>query len=82
MPGTLKPYYLLQGAYWYHQFLVLALGVEKPRVDFVELVAHHIVTLWLVSWSYLMNMTYFGNAIYLTMDWSDAFLGVRPLCSS
>jgi acyl-CoA-dependent ceramide synthase len=82
MVGTLKPYYLLQAAYWYQQFLLLILRVEKPRTDFVELVAHHIVTLWLISWSYLMNMTLFGNAIYLTMDWSDVFISVRFLFPS
>lgn len=38
---------------------------------------HHIVTLWLVGWSYLMNLVYLGNAVFITMDWSDAFLSVR-----
>ena len=45
----LKAYYLLQIAYWCQQFIVLALGLEKPRKDYYELVAHHIVTLWLVG---------------------------------
>jgi acyl-CoA-dependent ceramide synthase len=76
MAGTLKPFYLLQGAYWCQQFLLLVLRVEKPRSDFAEFVAHHIVTVWLIFWSYLMNMTLFGNAVYLTMDWSDVFLSV------
>lgn len=76
MIGTLKPYYLLQAAYWCQQFLLLVLKVEKPRSDFQELVAHHIVTLWLIGWSYLFNLTLIGNAIYLTMDWSDVFLAL------
>jgi len=50
--------------------------VEKPRSDFVELVAHHIVTLWMIGWGYGINLTLIGNAIYLTMDWSDVFLAV------
>lgn len=45
----MKWYYLLQFAYWLHQFLVLVLGLEKPRKDFKELVAHHVVTLWLIG---------------------------------
>ena len=34
------------------------------------------MTLWLIGWSYLFNLTLIGNAIYLTMDWSDVFLAV------
>jgi hypothetical protein len=79
MPGTLKLYYLLQSAYWLQQFLLLVLGIEKPRRDFYELVAHHIITLWMVIWSYIMNMTLTGNIIFLTMDWSDVFLAVCGL---
>lgn len=77
MPGTLKAYYLLQASYWCQQFLLLTLRMEKPRSDYKELVAHHIVTLWLIGWSYLVNLTLIGNAVYLTMDWSDIFLAVR-----
>lgn len=81
MPGTIKPYYLLQGANWCHQFLLLVLKMEKPRSDWAELVAHHIVTLHLIGWSYLTSMTPMGNAVFLTMDWSDVFFSVRSsLC--
>ncbi|PVG00552.1 longevity assurance proteins LAG1/LAC1 [Serendipita vermifera] len=76
MAGTLKPYYLLQTAYWCQQFLLLVLRIEKPRSDFAELVAHHIVTLWLIGWSYLINLTLIGNAVYMTMDFSDIFLAL------
>ncbi|PVF94233.1 longevity assurance proteins LAG1/LAC1, partial [Serendipita vermifera] len=79
MAGTLKPYYLVQAAYWCHQFLLLALRMEKPRSDFAELVAHHFVTLWLIGWSYLINLTLIGNAVYMTMDFSDIFLSLA-LC--
>jgi acyl-CoA-dependent ceramide synthase len=48
MLPELKRYYLLQTAYWVQQFLVLALRLEKPRKDYAELVAHHVVTLFLV----------------------------------
>lgn len=46
----LKAYYLLQSAYWIQQLMVLALRLEKPRKDFPELIAHHIVTLWLIGY--------------------------------
>lgn len=48
IPSELKRYYLMQTAYWMQQFLVLVLGLEKPRKDYAELVAHHVVTLFLV----------------------------------
>ncbi|CAG8670715.1 5900_t:CDS:2, partial [Acaulospora colombiana] len=53
--------------------------MEKPRSDFAELVAHHFVTLWLIGWSYLINLTLIGNAVYMTMDFSDIFLSLA-LC--
>jgi very-long-chain ceramide synthase len=82
MAGTLKAYYLLQSAYWCQQFILLVLRIEKPRSDFTELVAHHIVTLWLIGWSYLVNLTLIGNAVYMTMDFSDIFLAVSTFIFS
>ena len=49
MKPELKAYYLVQAAYWCQQLIVLLLGLEKPRKDYYELVAHHFVTLWLVG---------------------------------
>ena len=49
MKPELKRYYLMQAAYWVQQLLVLVFGLEKPRKDYYELVAHHLVTLWLVG---------------------------------
>ncbi|KAH9943467.1 TLC domain-containing protein [Epithele typhae] len=82
MKPELKRYYLMQMAYWLQQFIVLALGLEKPRKDFYELIAHHLVTLWLVGtprWSYLVNLTLIGNAVYLSMDLPDAWLAFSKL---
>ena len=50
MNPLLKRYYLMQLAYWCQQLLVLALGLEKPRKDFTELIIHHIVTIWLIGY--------------------------------
>lgn len=96
MNPELKRYYLMHSAYWCQQLLVLLMGLEKPRKDYAELVAHHFVTLWMVGfvpkytrlnfsrtdqyhtprWSYLINLTLFGNAVYMSMDIPDAFLAV------
>ncbi|TCD69653.1 hypothetical protein EIP91_006670 [Steccherinum ochraceum] len=79
MKPELKAYYLLQSAYWCQQLMVLVLRLEKPRKDYAELVAHHFVTLWLVGWSYLVNLTLIGNAVYMSMDIPDVFLAFSKL---
>ncbi|QRV73179.1 TLC domain protein [Ceratobasidium sp. AG-Ba] len=79
MTGIMKTYYLLQAAYWIQQLLVMVLGLEKPRKDFVELVIHHLVTIFLVSSSYIVNLTWIGNAVFITMDVSDVFLALSKI---
>ncbi|THH08649.1 hypothetical protein EW145_g2568 [Phellinidium pouzarii] len=76
---ALKRYYLMHLSYWIQQLIVLALKIEKPRNDFHELVAHHIVTLWLIGWSYGINMTLIGNAVFVSMDIPDTFLALSKL---
>ncbi|KAI0719844.1 TLC domain-containing protein [Cerioporus squamosus] len=79
MKPELKRYYLVQASYWCHQLIILLLKLEKPRKDYYELVAHHFVTLWLVGWSYLINLTLIGQAVYLSMDLPDTFLALSML---
>jgi acyl-CoA-dependent ceramide synthase len=71
-----KTYYLLQGSYWAQQALVLMLQLEKPRKDFKELVGHHIITLLLISLSYIFHFTHMGLVVYITHDISDFFIAV------
>lgn len=72
-----KFYYLFQAAYWAQQAFVMCLGLEKPRKDFKELVAHHIVTLLLTGLSYRFHFTYMGLGVFITHDLSDFFFAVR-----
>lgn len=74
--AVFKGYYLIQAAYWAQQAIVLLLQLEKPRKDFKELVAHHVVTLGLIALSYRFHFTYMGLAVYITHDISDFFLAV------
>eukprot|EP01117_Protostelium_nocturnum_P009698 TRINITY_DN3466_c0_g2_i1.p1 TRINITY_DN3466_c0_g2~~TRINITY_DN3466_c0_g2_i1.p1 ORF type:complete len:380 (-),score=108.39 TRINITY_DN3466_c0_g2_i1:34-1173(-) len=76
---TFKSYYLLQLAFWVQQAIVLALGLEAARKDFLELIIHHIVTILLIVSSYMTNWTRIGNAVFLTMDISDIFLALSKL---
>jgi len=79
MKPELKRYYLMQAAYWCQQLMIMTLKLERPRKDYNELVAHHLVTLWLIGWSYLVNLTYIGNAVYLSMDLPDSLLGLTKV---
>ncbi|CCG81658.1 Sphingosine N-acyltransferase lac1 [Taphrina deformans PYCC 5710] len=74
--ANFKMYYLCQFAYWLQQFIVLALQLEKPRKDYHELVAHHIVTLLLIGLSYRFHFTYIGLCVFITMDSSDIWLAL------
>lgn len=74
-----KIYYLGQAAFWVQQSVVLMLGLEKPRKDFVELVLHHIVTIALIWTSYRFHFTYMGLEVFITMDVSDFFLSLSKL---
>lgn len=51
MLPELKHYQLMQAAYWCQQLIVLVLRLEKPRKDYHELIAHHLVTLWLIGYA-------------------------------
>jgi len=72
--AVVKAYYLLQASYWAQQAIVLLLMLEKPRKDFKELVAHHVITVSLIWLSYRFHFTYMGIAVYITHDVSDFFL--------
>ncbi|KAI9667343.1 MAG: hypothetical protein M1821_000158 [Bathelium mastoideum] len=74
-----KAYYLLQASYWMQQAIVLCLMLEKPRKDFKELVAHHIITLALIGLSYRFHFATMGLAVYITMDISDFFLATSKV---
>lgn len=79
MRAELKLYYLLQFSYWLQQALVMLLRLEKPRKDYYELIAHHLVTLWLIGWSYLINLTMIGTTVFVCMDVPDTFLALSKL---
>lgn len=80
--GIFKAYYLLQASFWAQQGIVLLLMLEKPRKDFKELVAHHLITLSLIGLSYRFHFTNMGIAVYITHDISDLFLAVSYLAPS
>jgi len=76
--GLFKAYYLIQASYWSQQALVLVLQLERPRTDYHEFAAHHVITLALIWLSYRFHFTYIGLAVYITHDISDFGLAVSP----
>lgn len=76
MRSELKLYYTLQFSYWMQQALVMLLRLEAPRKDYYELITHHLVTLWLIGWSYLVNLTMIGTTVFVCMDIPDTFLAM------
>ncbi|KAJ7624071.1 longevity assurance proteins LAG1/LAC1 [Mycena polygramma] len=79
LSGAMKRYYLSQIAYWLQQALVLLLGLEARRSDYWEFVVHHVVTVWMVTWSYLMNVTLLGTAVFVSMDVPDVLLAFSKM---
>ncbi|WFD43558.1 sphingosine N-acyltransferase [Malassezia psittaci] len=74
-----KLYYLLQASYWMQQAFVMLLGLERPRKDYYELIAHHLVTLWLIGWSYFINLTMIGTTVFVCMDIPDTWLALSKM---
>ena len=79
MRPELKLYYLLQTSFWLQQAFVMLLGLERPRKDYYELVAHHLVTLWLIGWSYFINLTMIGTTVFVCMDIPDTWLALAKM---
>ncbi|KAF9439164.1 sphingosine N-acyltransferase lag1 [Entomortierella beljakovae] len=74
--ATMKWYYLVQLGFWFQQICLALLGIEKRRKDFAEFMIHHVITCLLVGFSYIMNFTSIGHAVFCTMDFSDIVLAV------
>lgn len=72
----LKYYYLLQFSYYVEQFLVLLVYHGYRKSDYVELFIHHLVTLTLLLFSYLLNFHRIGLVVLVLHDVSDVFLHI------
>ena len=70
-----KLYYLWQMGFYLHSILVL--NAEARRKDHWQMMAHHIVTVALMTLSYTYNFTRVGCAILVMMDCCDFIFPVR-----
>ncbi|KAI9242557.1 MAG: TLC domain-containing protein [Podila humilis] len=72
LPLITKYYYWLQFSFWLQQMFVLC--IEAPRKDFLAMISHHLVTALLIIASLVLNVTTFGNAVFVAMDLADIVL--------
>ena len=74
LAGIVKLYYLMQISLYVHA--VLLLHAEAARKDHWQMMAHHVVTIFLIVASYYYGFTRVGCLIMVIMDWCDIFLPV------
>ena len=74
IPFPTKFYYLAQLGWWFHQIYVIM--SEKRRNDHWQMFGHHVLTITLMSTSYIGNFTRVGTVIHNLMDLCDIFLPV------
>jgi hypothetical protein len=74
-PIGFRWYYLGTMGYHVHQMVQHAF-FEEIRGDFVEMFLHHVVTLMLYGFSYLINMTAAGSVVMFLHDWADIFTSI------
>ena len=75
--GTMKWYYLVQFSFWLQQIVIV--NIEERRKDHWQMFTHHLVTCFLMFWSYGYHWTKAGNLILCLMDVVDVFLAVRSI---
>ncbi|KAF9352078.1 sphingosine N-acyltransferase lag1 [Mortierella sp. NVP85] len=74
LPVITKYYYWIQFSFWIQQMFVLC--IEAPRKDFMAMISHHLVTVSLIIFSLALNVTTFGNAVFVSMDLADIVLSL------
>ncbi|KAJ7179942.1 TLC domain-containing protein [Mycena crocata] len=77
LAAPVKFYYLTQSAFYTHQILVL--NAEAPRKDHLQMMTHHVITVFLMGASYFFNFTRVGCLIMVLMDWCDIFLPLAKM---
>nr|XP_009857563.2 ceramide synthase 1-like [Ciona intestinalis] len=70
--------YMFQMTFYIHS-VHATLVLDEWRKDSVVLILHHVVTMMLISASYLFRYTYLGILVLFLHDFSDIFLEVTKL---
>jgi len=68
----IREYIMVQLGYHMHSFIVHVFS--KPRNDFVEMLLHHSVTVFLIILAYFMNYVTISHLVLFVHDLSDIFI--------
>ncbi|KAK1924711.1 putative longevity-assurance protein-like protein [Papiliotrema laurentii] len=77
LPPLTKFYYLSQLGWWFHQLYVI--NTEKRRNDHWQMFGHHILTIVLITGSYIAHFTRIGTILHFLMDLCDIFLPLAKM---
>ncbi|KAJ7507744.1 TLC domain-containing protein [Mycena galericulata] len=75
--APVKIYYITQTAFYLHQVFVL--NAEAPRKDHWQMMAHHVISVFLMGASYFFNFTRVGCLIMVLMDCCDIFIPIAKM---
>lgn len=73
-PPYLKFHYIYSLSY-YVQDLIEHI-VNSPNSDYFEMILHHLLSMMLITCSYLYNLSNFGSIVLVQMDIADIFIGL------
>ncbi|KAM3728832.1 Ceramide synthase hyl-2 [Dirofilaria immitis] len=72
-------YYVIETAF-YCSLIISSLLFDIRRADFIQMTFHHIITIMLLSLSFVMNLVRIGTLILFSHDIADIFLELGKLC--
>ncbi|VDM93622.1 unnamed protein product [Onchocerca ochengi] len=72
-------YYVIETSF-YCSLIVSSLLFDIRRADFIQMTVHHIITIILLLFSFVMNLVRVGTLILFSHDIADVFLELGKLC--
>eukprot|EP00656_Telonema_subtile_P053065 TRINITY_DN7563_c0_g1_i2.p1 TRINITY_DN7563_c0_g1~~TRINITY_DN7563_c0_g1_i2.p1 ORF type:complete len:295 (+),score=80.41 TRINITY_DN7563_c0_g1_i2:145-1029(+) len=77
MSMSFKLYYLMQVSFWVQMAFITL--IEKWQKDFIQMMAHHFITIGLTSSSYFFGFTRAGHVVLVEQDFADIFLPLAKM---
>jgi hypothetical protein len=74
---SFKLYYIFQISFWIQMVFVTL--IEKWQKDFIPMMMHHFITIFLCASSYAFNFTWTGHVILVEQDLGDIFLPLAKM---
>jgi len=74
---SFKIYYLFQLSFWMQMVFVTL--IEKWQKDFIQMMAHHFITIFLIATSYFFNFVRIGHVVLVEQDLADIFLPLAKM---